>query len=47
MSFSSKNPINSPNYYTKKYLKSKKIKLNEVPISVKNSQMSNIPLFIN
>ena len=47
MSFSSKNPINSPNYYTKKYLKSKKIKLNEGPISVKNSQISNIIGFNN
>ena len=47
MSFSSKNPINSPNYYTKKYLNSKKIKLNEGPISVKNSQMSNIIGFNN
>ena len=47
MSFSSKNPINSPNYYTKKYLQSKKIKLNEGPNSVKASQMSNIIGFDN
>ena len=47
MSFSNKSPINSQNYYTKKYQKSKKIKLKEGPISVKASQMSNMIGFDN
>ena len=39
MSFSINNPLNLNNYYTKKNLQSKRIKL---PISVKGSQLSNI-----
>ena len=39
MSFSINNPLNLNNYYTKKNLQSKRIKL---PISVKDSQLSNI-----
>ena len=39
MSFSINNPLNLNNYYTKKNLESKRIKL---PISVKGSQLSNI-----
>ena len=42
MSFSIKNPINLHNNYTKKYQKTKKIKLINAPISVKASKMSNI-----
>lgn len=47
MSFSNKDSINSQNYRTKKYQKSKKIKLKDGPISVKASQMSNILGFNN
>ena len=39
MSFSINNPLNLNNYYSKKNLQSKRIKL---PISVKGSQLSNI-----
>ena len=47
MSFSFKNPINSQSYYRKKYNKIKKTKIGNVPISIKDSQMSNIIGFDN